>query len=340
MSNTVYLLLVIMMVMGLSSCEKILEYGVKKQMTATRTEMLTDGDLHVVLIGTGGPMPNKERQSTAVAVIAGGEFIMLDTGPGAARNANLQNLPLGNLSAVFLTHYHSDHIADFGEVNMYSWVQGRKKSLEVYGPKGLDKVVRGYTLAYEQDSVYRTEHHGQFVAPTSAAVPTINTVTIEEPGGAQLFFDRNGLKAWMFEVDHSPVEPAVGYRFEYKGKVVVFSGDTVKTAGLVRHAKGADLFVCEALDAKTIAIGARIAKEVNRPEMAKILTDIPDYQLSPVEAAEVAQEAGVKKLAFYHIVPPLTNFLMERRFLDGVNDAFDGEIELGEDGMTFVLEAE
>ena len=338
MKKTTYLLMALIIMIGLASCDSILEYGIKKQMTATRTEMLTDGNLHVVLIGTGGPMPNTERHSTAVAIIAGGEFIMIDTGPGAARNAILQKLPFSNMSAVFFTHYHSDHIADFGEVNMYSWVQGRKKPLEVYGPEGVEKVVRGFTLAYGQDSGYRTAHHSEKVAPPVAGVPVARTVTIKEPGGAQQFFDRNGLKAWMFEVNHSPVEPAVGYRIEYKGRVVVLSGDTIKTAGLVRHARGADLFVCEALDAKTVAIGARIAKEVNLPELAKILTDIPDYQLSPVEAAEVAQEAGVKKLVFYHIVPPLTNFIMERRFLDGVSDAFDGDIELGEDGMSFVLE--
>ena len=339
MKKTAYLLLVSMMVITLASCEKIMISAVKKQMEGTRTEMLSDGNLHVVLVGTGGPMPNTERNSASVAVIAGGEFILVDTGPGSARSANLQKLPVGDLSAVFLTHYHSDHIADLGEVNMYSWVQGnRKQPLEVFGPEGVDKVVRGYALAYELDSGYRTAHHGEGVAPTSGAVPVAKTVTIKEPGQAQLFFERNGLKAYMFEVDHKPVEPAVGYRFEYKGRVVVISGDTIKTAGLVKHANKADLFVCEALDAKTIGLAAKAATEINQPGIAKIMTDIPDYQLSPVEAAEVAQEAQVKKLVYYHIVPPLTNFLLERRFLDGVDDAFDGDIELGEDGMSFVLE--
>ena len=331
--------LFILIAVALMSCNTVLEQGMKRQLSSTRTEMLSDGNLHVVLVGTGGPMPNTERHSTSVAVIAGGEFILVDTGPGSARNANLQQLPIGDLSAVFLTHYHSDHIADLGEVNMYSWVQGnRKERMEVYGPQGVDKVVQGFALAYELDSGYRTAHHGEGVAPTSGAVPVAKTVTIENPGEAQLFFNRNGLKVYMFEVDHTPVKPAVGYRFEYKGNVVVISGDTIKTPGLVRHAQGADLFVCEALDPKTVGLGAKIAAEVNRPGLAKILTDIPDYQLSPVQAAEVARDAGVRMLVYYHIVPPLTNFIMERKYLQGVSDVFDGDIELGEDGMTFTLE--
>jgi len=339
MKKTVYILLVSVMIFALASCEKIMESAVKKQMSGTRTEMLTDGKLHVVLVGSGGPMPNTERHSASTAVIAGGEFILVDTGPGAARNANLQKLPFGDLSAVFLTHFHSDHIADLGEVNMFSWVQGnRKQRLAVFGPEGVEKVVRGYALAYEQDSIYRTVHHGEAVAPASGSELLAKTITIEDPDKAQLFFDRNGLKAYAFLVDHFPAKPAVGYRFEYKGKVVVISGDTKKTPTLASHVKGADLFICDALDAKTVNFVAKIATELNRSTIAKIFTDIPDYHLTPIQAAEIAQEAGVEKLVFHHIVPPVTNFILERRYMEGVRDAFDGEIELGEDGMTFDLE--
>jgi ribonuclease Z len=335
----IFFLMASTMIFSLTACEKLIEKVAKKQMGEVRTKMLTDGNLHVVLVGTGGPMPNKKRHSASVAVIAGGEFILVDTGPGSARNAMLQKLPIGNLSAVFLTHYHSDHIADLGEVNLYSWIQGnRKQRLEVFGPDGVDKVVKGYALAYELDAGYRTAHHGEAVAPTSGAVPVAKTVTIEEPGKARLFFERNGLKAYMFEVDHFPAKPAVGYRFEYKGNVVVISGDTIKTPTLAKFADKAYLFVCEALDAKTTAIVAKVASEINLPGIAKIFIDIPDYQLTPVQAAEVAQEAQVKKLVYYHIVPPLTNFILERRFLEGVDDVYAGEIELGEDGMTFEFE--
>ena len=338
MKKAILLLTILVLVISLTACDKLVERGFKKQMTQSRADMLTDGNLHVVMVGTGGPFPNIERVSVATAVIAGGEFILVDSGPGTVRKALLQRLPMGNLSAVFLTHFHSDHIADLGEANMYSWVQGnRKKSLEVFGPPGVEKVVEGYTLAYEQDSVYRTAHHGEDVAPAEGARPIAKNITIEAHGEARLFFDRNGLKAWAFRVDHFPAKPAVGYRFEYKGKKVVITGDTKQTGTLASHANKADLFICEALDAKTIHLAAKVASEVNQPSMSKIFTDITDYHLTPVQAAEIAQKAGVKKLVFYHVVPPPTNFILKRRYLKGVNDAFDGDVEIGEDGMTFKL---
>jgi ribonuclease Z len=339
MKKLISLIVVPILLFSLASCQKLQETAVERQMSQTRSDMLTDGNLHVVLVGSGGPMPNTERISVSTAVIAGGEFILVDTGPGAARNAMLQNLPIGNLSAVFLTHFHSDHIGDLGEVNMFSWVQGnRKKGLEVFGPRGVENVVKGYTLAYELDSLYRTTHHGEEVAPPEGGAPVANVITPRGTDQAQLFFDRNGLKAYAFEVDHFPAKPAVGYRFEYKGNVVVITGDTKKTDTLSKHADKADLFICDALDAKTIGLGAEVASKINRPRVAKILTDIPDYHMTPVQAAEVAAEATVKKLVLNHVVPPQTNFIMKRRYLAGVADAYGGDVEVGEDGMTFVLE--
>ena len=174
MKKIACLLMVLTMAFFLTACDKLVERGLKKQMTLSRADMLTDGSLHVVLVGTGGPFPNTERVSVATAVIAGGEFILVDTGPGTVRNALLQRLPMGSLSAVFLTHFHSDHIADLGEANMYSWVQGnRKKRLEVFGPPGVEKVVEGFAFR-PYDPGFRP---------------------------AELV-DRNGLKAWAFSVDH------------------------------------------------------------------------------------------------------------------------------------------
>jgi len=336
MKKAIFLFMMSVMVFAMTSCEGILETGLKKQMDQSRANMLTDGNLHVVLVGSGGPLPNAERVSVSTAVIAGGEFILVDTGPGTARNALLQNLPLGDLSAVFLTHFHSDHIGDLGEVNMFSWVQGnREKRLEVFGPEGVEKVVKGYTLAYELDSKYRTAHHGEDLAPTEGAKLVSKIITIQNPEQAQLFFGRNGLRAYAFQVNHFPANPALGYRFDYKGKAVVISGDTKKTNTLAKHSAKADLFICDALDAKTINLAGRVASENNQPSLAKIMTDITDYHLTPVQAAQIAQEAAVKKLIFNHVTPPLTNFILKRKYLEGVREVYDGDFDVGEDGMAF-----
>ena len=93
-----------------------------------------------------------------------------------------------------------------------------------------------------------------------------------------------------------------------------------------------------AVDAKTIHLAARVAAEVDQPSLSKIFTDITDYHLTPIQAAEIAQKAGVKKLVFYHVVPPPTNFILKRRYLKGVKAAYDGDALIGEDGMTFHIE--
>ncbi len=184
---------------------------------------MADNNMHIILLGTGGPLSNEKRVSSGFAVIAGGEFILIDVGPGVVRNLNLQRLPLGNLSAVLLTHFHSDHISDLGELNFMSWAQGRPEQLKVFGPKGVEQVVNGYNMAYGLDSKYRTDHHGDKVMPLKNSPMIPFTLDIDNPNNAKEFFNRNNLKASVFLVDHSPIKPAVGYRFEYKGNIVVIS---------------------------------------------------------------------------------------------------------------------
>lgn len=139
-------------------------------------------------------------------------------------------------------------------------------------------------------------------------------------------------------MDHSPVKPAFGYRFEYKGNRVIITGDTKKTANLIKHSKNAELLISNGLSFRLMNIVHRVAAENNRPRIAKIAKDIQNYQMDPVQAAEVVKEAGAKKLIFFHIVPPITNFITKRVFLNGVSDIYDGEVVMGEDGMRFDLD--
>jgi len=340
MKKVLQVLLLSFIVISLASCEFISERTIKKALEEQQEQekILSDDKMHVVLVGTGGPISNTERITTSTAVIAGGEFILVDVGPGVVRNINLQGLPIGRITGVFLTHFHSDHISDLGELAFMSWAQGRARKLDVYGPEGVAQVVDGYNLAYGLDSSYRTAHHGEDVMPSAAAGSVAKTITVKNPNKAELFFERNGLKAYVFMVDHSPVKPAVGYRFEYKGNALVITGDTRKTDSLAGHARNADLLLTDALDAKVINTISKIARQNNRPRLSKQMTDIIDYHMTPVQAAEVAREAGAKKLVLVHVVPPILNFVAKRMYMKGVSDAFDGDIELGEDGMAFDLD--
>ncbi len=279
-----------------------------------------------------------QGRAASVKAIADGDLILVDAAPGSARGTDLLNLPLEHLGAIFLTHFHSDHIADTGEVNFLSWANGRTEPLKIYGPQGVDRVVQGFIQSYELDSSYRVAHHGEDVMPPSAAVPTWETLSIESATSSTLFFDKNGLKVYAFMVDHRPAEPAVGYRFEYKGNVVVFTGDTKKIDSLSVHAQGADILISNGLSYYLTEKMSQIATEMNRPRMSKILTDVQDYQMDPIHAAEVARDAGAKKLVFNHIVPPLPNILAEGIFLNGISDIYQGEVILGKDGMMFSLD--
>ncbi len=303
----------------------------------SQDKILKDGKLHVFLLGSGGPINNDKRVASSIAVIAGGEFVLIDVGPGAYRNVDVMRLPAAKLSAIFLTHFHSDHIGDLGEANMLSWVNGREKALEIYGPEGVDQVVNGFIIAYKFDTGYRIAHHGKDTMPPEAGAPISKTIIIKDPNERELFFDRNGLKAYAFEVDHSPVKPAIGYRIEYGGRIIVITGDTIKNDNLIKHCANADILFSESISFEMLNNLAEGAKKFNLPRYAKILTDIQNYHMSPKIAAELAKEAEVKKLVFVHITPPLLKDIAEKAYLKGVSDIYDGEIILGKDCMKFRL---
>ena len=302
-------------------------------------KILKDGKLHVYLIGSGGPINNDTRVAPCIAVMCAGEFFLFDVGPGSYRNVDLMRLPTSYLSAIFLTHFHSDHIGDLGEANMHSSANGRTKPLDIYGPEGVEKVVNGFILAYEQDSKYRNDHHGNDIFNLETATPISKTIKLPDPNERELVFNKNGLKVYAFVVNHTPVVPALGYRIEYKGNVVVITGDTIKTENLVKHSKNADILFSEAISFDMIDNALVGLKRQNLTRAVKIMTDIKDYHMSPVIAAELAKEAEVKKIVYVHVVPALQNEKIEQIFLKGVSDVFTGEVVLGKDMMKFRLNA-
>lgn len=302
-----------------------------------RTELLEDGRMHVVLVGSGGPIVNDRRVSQCTAILAGGEFVLVDTGPGSARNVSLLKLPGAYLSGILLTHYHSDHIGDLGETNIQSWIDGRSESLEVFGPEGVEEIVQGFNTVYEQDVTYRNIHHGEAYMPREAGIMQSTTIVFPNPELPTLVLDRNGLKVYAFLVDHSPATPAVGYRFEYAGNVVVITGDTKKTDAVAGFAAGADILVGNVLAFDLVSPTVDSLTRLGMEREANMLNDTLDYQMDAVHVGEVAQEAGAGKVVLTHVVPPAPEIL-DGVFIDGVKEAYSGEVIMGEDGMFFSLD--
>lgn len=319
--------------------------------------LLNDGALHVALCGSGSPMPDPTRANACSAVIAGGHIVIIDTGPGSWAKFSQMRLPGGKIDAVLLTHLHSDHIGDLGEFGVQSWINGRVTPLDVWGPGALPEptanadnkghhfgtksvldVVKGFSMAYDDDAAYRILHHGADYLDPNGANMVGHEITAPAMDELVPVYDRDGLKISAFLVDHGPVKPAYGYRVEYAGRVAVFSGDTKKTESVERFSKDADLLVHEALNYDMVRLLEAPVMDSGRPRLAKMLNDTINYHTSPVEAAEIAKAAHVKLLVLSHLVPPLPNAVAKHMFMRGVAEARgDGDTKIGNDGMLITL---
>lgn len=293
--------------------------------------------LHVILIGTGSPLADPTRAGPSTAVIAGSKMYIIDSGGGAVRKMGELGISPARVSATFLTHFHSDHIDGLGELMLQRWAGGGHTSpLPVYGPSGVEQIIEGLNMTYAQDRDYRIAHHGEAVVPPSGFGGKAMPFDIEET--ATVFKDGD-LMVTAFTVDHEPVAPAVGYKFTYKGRTVSITGDTAADPSLVAKVKGSDLLISEALNSEMVGVMETAFKERGVKNVAKIMLDIPDYHITPVQAAELAQAAGVDSLVLTHIVPALPNKALHKYFLGEAPSKFEGTLTIGEDGMIFSLPA-
>ncbi len=125
-------------------------------LTRTNYAILKDPGIHVIMVGTGSPEYDKIRNPQCIAVIAEGRFMVFDTGNGCTRTMESLNLPLTRISIVFLTHYHSDHMNGLGNLISYTWENGRKNPIDVYGPPGVENVVNGFAASAHEDIATRS----------------------------------------------------------------------------------------------------------------------------------------------------------------------------------------
>jgi ribonuclease Z len=300
-----------------------------------------DDGLYAGLAGTAGPFPDIKRAGPCMVVLAGGHLYIVDAGQGAARNIALMGFPMGKVDAVLLTHFHSDHIADLGEIMMQRWIGGSNaKPLDVIGPPGVETVVEGFNQAYKLDDAYRVAHHGAATVPPTGAGGTARPFSLSsEEDALVVVIDDRGLKVTAFKVNHAPVSPAVGYRFDYKGRSLVISGDTVQCGSLKKQAQGADILFQSALQPATVKLIHDQAGLSSMPSIGKITEDIPGYHSSPEDAAKTASMAGVRQLILYHITPPIPNPLLNNMYLGDAGKYYSGPIAIGEDGMLVSLPA-
>jgi ribonuclease Z len=305
---------------------------VKRGATATlgRTLEPLDGVMRVVVCGSASPLGrDPERAQACIAVVTDEHLFLFDVGARSPLRIAQARLPLGRIDGVFLTHFHSDHIAALPDVSMAAWLQGRPAGLDVYGPRGVQEVVAGFNAAYRLDRGYRTAHHGAGRLP-----PDRSAMVAHRVDAGEIVWQDGIAKVTAFGVEHPPIEPAVGYRVDYRGRSVVISGDTNAADELFDAARGADLLLHDGLSRDLLDPMIAAATQGGLP-LAGIMTDVIDYHADATLLPARAEAAGVGQLALYHLVP-VPNGLTERVFRRGLPD----DVIVTRDLHTFDLPAD
>ncbi|HVV33724.1 MAG TPA: MBL fold metallo-hydrolase [Vitreimonas sp.] len=310
----------------------IFRQGAERAIAMDTAATLPDG-LAAGFCGTGSPLPDRTRAGACLLVVAGRHIFVFDAGDGAAETITQMGFKPTNIEAVFLTHFHSDHIDGLGALALQHWVQHAATApLPVYGGEGVERVVGGFNEAYAIDSTYRTAHHGAAVAPPSGFGLSARPFAIADGQQSTVVYDNDGVKVIAFTVDHGPVHPAFGYRIDYAGRSITISGDTAPTPNVAAMAQNTDLLVHEALSPTLVNIIADDAAADGQAGLSKIMHDIQNYHTTPSQAADAATAAHAHALALTHIVPPLPYRILEGPFLGDARAHFSGPFWVMQDG--------
>jgi ribonuclease Z len=269
--------------------------------------------IEITLLGTGSPIPDPNRAGPATLVRAGGQVFLVDCGRGVLQRAAAVGVGAAGLSALLLTHLHSDHIGDLGDLIITRWITTFAPDpapFPIIGPPGTAETVEAMLKAFGHDIGYRIAHHADITGPPPIEVHEYTEGPV---------WDRDGVSIRVAPTDHRPVAPTIGFRIDSDGASVVLAGDTVPCAGLDELAAGAGALV------HTV-----IRKDLVMQIPQQRFQDICDYHSSVEEAAATAARAGVGTLVMTHYVPALVPG-QEEQWRTLAASQFGGRIELGDD---------
>jgi ribonuclease Z len=261
-----------------------------------RAEPLSAGEIRVTILGSGDPFVKASQASASVLIEVGNDghdFFFFDLGSGALANFNGLRLPVTATTKVFLTHLHADHVGDMPTLLWSLAKGGRRDPVEVWGPAGEYRPLgtRAFTEHLEAAHAWDMEsldgHPGQSGA---------RAITTEVPCDAPAtVYERDGVTISSFPVIHI-LNGAVGYRLDYAGRSVVFSGDTRPCHPLVDACDGADLLVHETFPSPGV-----FAKKAGVPEeLAELVVN--GSHTSPTMAGKVFARAGARMSVMWHFV--------------------------------------
>jgi len=268
----------------------------------------------VTLLGTGAPPPVLNRFGPSTLVEAGQQKFIFDAGRGAMQRLHQLGIPFADISGMFLTHHHSDHVVGFPDLWLTGWIGRpwgkRNVPLPVWGPEGTTQMMEHLTKAFAVDIRVRSHNYpldGVKLLPTEIAEGVL--------------FDQDGIKVTTFKVDHFAERlPAYGYRIDYKGRSAVLSGDTTFNENLIQHARGADLLVHEV----TAASGSAA-------ENAEQLKRISANHTTPQQAGEVFTRVKPRLAVYNHLL--LFGGAKPEDLIPATRKNYSGPLLVGEDLM-------
>src|SRR5262245_27722814 len=273
--------------------------------------------IKVTLLGTGNPRPVMNRLGPSILVEAGNQNMVFDSGRGCTERLHQLKIPFSEVTALFLTHLHSDHIVGIPDLWLTGWIMGRSTPLRVWGPSGTEQMMKHLEEAYAFDIHTRRDVDEQL--PEQGVV--VQAKDIEQG----VVYESGGVKVTAFTVDHGLVKPALGYRVDYAGHSVVLSGDTRYSENLIRFAQGTDVLVHEVL-------AAHAYRSLHTALTPRQVQRVMEHHTKTEEAGMVFAKVKPKLAVYSHIVPPdATDLIADTR------KTYSGPVVVGEDLMSIEI---
>jgi ribonuclease BN (tRNA processing enzyme) len=274
--------------------------------------------------GTGSNLKDLGRMNPANLLMIGGVPYVIDCGYGVSMQLVKAGVPLPQVRYVFITHHHSDHELEYGNLLYAAWAAGLNHPVDTYGPPGLEKMTRDFLALNAIDIETRIHDEGK---------PDLRRlIQAHDIGNIDRVFSNDQVKVSAMHSLHPPFTDSYGYKFEFDGKTVVFSGDTAYNPKLAEFAKGADYLVHEVQYGPGVqALAKRVPNAKRAPEHFLASHTMTD------DVGRIAAAAGVKNLVLSHFVPGDDPSITQDMWAEGVRKHYQGNILVGHDLMSIDL---
>ncbi len=271
----------------------------------------------VLLLGTGvGPRVDLQQFGASILIEAGGERFLFDCGRGATLRLTQMGISIGSINRLFLTHLHSDHVIQIPDLLLTGWAGARRIiPLEVWGPSGTRHMMDHMQQAFAFDVHVRRD--------VDEKLPASGIAVVSHDIKQGIVFNQHGVKVTAFLVDHGPVQPAFGYRIDYRGYSVALSGDTRVSENLIRIAQGVDVLIHEGIDPEAVR------NRTDHPYPAAIEAIIA-HHTTPEQAGEIFNRVRPRLAVFSH-APNTENMISLTR------KTYAGPLQGAEDMLTIVI---